>query len=81
MHVSETPASRDLHDVKLIGKKFCIFILSHATWQRYLWSMMGKMGEKNNARRFRKQYSSPVGTLPQQILTLCNVTCKYTKIS
>jgi hypothetical protein len=55
---------------------FCLVIPG-----RYLWSMMEKMGKENNARRFRKQYISPVGTLPHQILTLCNVTCKYTRIS
>ncbi len=55
---------------------FCLVIPG-----RYLWSMMAKLGKKNNARRFRKQYISPVGTFPQQILTLCNVTCKYTRIS
>jgi hypothetical protein len=81
MHVLETPASRDLPDVKLIDKKFCIFILSCDTWQIYLWSMIGKLEKKNNAKRFRKQYISPVGTLLQQILTLCNVSCKYTRIS
>jgi hypothetical protein len=41
----------------------------------------GKLGKKNNARRLRKQYISPMGTVPQQILTLCNVSCKYTRIS
>jgi len=64
MHVSETPASRNLHDVKLIGKKFRIFILSHATWQRYLWSMMGKMGEKKQCKTFQKAIQLSCGYTP-----------------
>ncbi len=78
--MSETPASRDLTHVKLIGKKFCIFILSCDTWQIPV-EYDVKNGKNKQFKTFRKQYISPVGTLHQQILTLCNVTCTYTKIS
>jgi hypothetical protein len=81
MHVSETLASRDLPDLKLIGKKFCIFDLSCDTWQIYCGVWWENWAKKNSARCLRKQYISPMGTLPQQILTFCNVTCKYTRIS
>ncbi len=84
----------DLRDACVGNPCFQGLTRSQAHWQEILyfrfvlgyladllWSMMGKLGKKNNARRLRKQYISPMGTLPQQILTLCNVTCKYTMIS
>jgi len=64
MHVSETPASRDLTNVKLIGKKFCIFNLSCDTWQIYLWSMMGKLGKTKQCKMFQKAIHLPCENTP-----------------